>query len=142
MGMLQGCGGDDKAADKGAGDGKKDQEPKKEGNDKKDQEPKKEGDDKQNQEPKKKDNDKDQESKQEQGSAGQIVDDAMQSAVFPNVQSPKGMTIASRIFYMALGGLIVAAAITAFNFIVAKRSQARETSGRSAVELPAAAIEA
>merc|ERR1712014_304070 len=108
-----------KAADKGAGDGKKDQEQKKEGDVKKDQQP-----------------------KQEQGSAGQIVDDAMQSAVFPNVQSPKGMTIASRIFYMALGGLIVAAAITAFNFIVAKRSQARETSGRSAVELPAAAIEA
>merc|ERR1712187_52059 len=113
------------------------------GNDKKDQEPKKEGDDKKNQEPKKEDNDKkNQEPKQEQGSAGQIVDDAMQSAVFPNVQSPKGMTMASRIFYMALGGLIVAAAITAFNFIVAKRSQARETSGRSAVELPAAAIEA
>merc|ERR1712032_477518 len=69
----------------------------------------------------------------------QILDDAAEHDAPPK---NSGMTLASKIFHMALGGLIVAAAITAFNFIVAKRSQAREASGRSAVELPAAAIEA
>merc|ERR1712007_236971 len=73
--------------------------------------------------------------------SAQIVDDAPK---FFSPVSPKAadLSIIAKIFYMTIGGVVVALGFMTHQFIAAKRSRARETIGKTlTVELPASTFD-